>query len=150
MINLLETEKIIKLGKEVILMSNTKKTGQITLYVCLSRDDELKGESNSIINQKQLLESYAKRNGFVNIYHYTDDGVSGTTFDRDGFQKMIKAVEENKVSTVIVKDMSRFGRDYLKVGFYTEILFKEKGVRFIAINNGIDSEKMQKAALLHF
>ena len=81
MINLLETEKIIKLGKEVILMSNTKKTGQITLYVCLSRDDELKGESNSIINQKQLLESYAKRNRFANIYHYNDDGVSGTTFD---------------------------------------------------------------------
>ena len=150
MINLLETEKIIKLGKEVILMSNTKKTGQITLYVCLSRDDELKGESNSIINQKQLLESYAKKNRFANIYHYNDDGVSGTTFYIHGFQKMIKAVEENKVSTVIVKDMSRFGRDYLKVGFYTEILFKEKGVRFIAINNGIDSEKMQKAALLHF
>ena len=82
--------------------------------------------------------SNAKRN-FVNIYHYTDDGVSGTTFDREGFQKMIKAVEENKVSTVIVKDMSRFGRDYLKVGFYAEILFKEKGVRFIATNNGIDS-----------
>ena len=82
-INLLGTEKIIKLGKEVILMSNTKRTGQTALYERLSRDDELQGESNSIINQKQLLESYAKRNGFVNIYHYTDDGVSGTTFDRD-------------------------------------------------------------------
>ena len=122
-------------------MSNMKRTGQTALYERLSRDDEMQGESNFITNQKQLLESYAKRNGFINIYHYTDDGVSGTTFDGDGFQKMIKAVEENKVSTVIVKDMSRFGRDYLKVGFYTEILFKEKGVRFIAINNGIDSEK---------
>ena len=81
-------------------MSNTKRTGQTALYERLSRDDELQGESNSITNQKQLLESYVKRNGFVNIYHYTDDGVSGTTFDRDGFQKMIKAVEENKVSTV--------------------------------------------------
>ena len=109
-------------------MSNMKRTGQIALYERLSRDDEMQGESNSITNRKQLLESYAKRNGFVNIYHYTDDGVSGTTFDREGFQKMIKAVEENKVSTVIVKDMSRFGRDYLKVGFYTEILFKENGV----------------------
>jgi len=88
-INLLGTEKIIKLGKEVILMSNTKRTGQTALYERLSRDDELQGESNSIINQKQLLESYAKRNGFVNIYHYTDDGVIVTTFDRDGFQKFL-------------------------------------------------------------
>ena len=95
-------------------MSNMKGTGQTALYERLSRDDEMQGESNSITNQKQLLESYAKRNGFVNIYHYIDDGVSVTTFDREGFQKMIKAVEENKVSTVIVKDMSRFGRDYLK------------------------------------
>jgi len=131
-------------------MSNTKRTGQTALYERLSRDDEMQGESNSITNQKQLLESYAKRNGFVNIYHYTDDGVSGTTFDREGFQKMIKAVEENKVSTVIVKDMSRFGRDYLKVGFYTEILFKEKGVRFIAINNGIDSEKQAESDFTSF
>ena len=101
--------------------------------------------------RKHLKElSHAKRNGFVNIYHYTDDGVSGTTFDRQGFQKMIKAVEENKVSTVIVKDMSRFGRDYLKVGFYTEILFKEKGVRFIAINNGIDSEKQAESDFTPF
>lgn len=120
-------------------MGQSLKTRQTALYERLSRDDELQGESNSIINQKDLLENYAKRNGFLNICHYTDDGVSGTTFEREGFQKMIKAVEEDKVSTVIVKDMSRFGRDYLKVGFYTEILFKEKGVRFIAINNGIDS-----------
>ncbi len=107
-------------------MSNTKRTGQTALYERLSRDDELQGESNSIINQKQLLESYAKRNGFANIYHYTDDGVSGTTFDRQGFQKMIKAVEENKVSTVIVKDMSRFGRDYLKVGFTPKYFSKKR------------------------
>ena len=99
---------------------------------------------------KSILISCGARNGFVNIYHYTDDGVSGTTFDREGFQKMIKAVEENKVSTVIVKDMSRFGRDYLKVGFYTEILFKEKGVRFIAINNGIDSEKQAESDFTPF
>ena len=124
-------------------MSNTKRTGQTALYERLSRDDEMQGESNSITNQKQLLESYAKRNGFVNIYHYTDDGVSGTTFDREGFQKMIKAVEENKVSTVIVKDMSRFGRDYLKVGFYTEVTFPDADVRFIAINNGVDSANQQ-------
>ena len=70
-------------------MSNMKRTGQTALYERLSRDDEMQGESNFIINQKQLLESYAKRNGFVNIYHYTDDGVSGTSFDRDGFQKFL-------------------------------------------------------------
>lgn len=109
------------------------------LYERLSRDDELQGESNSITNQKNFLEDYANRNDFPNILHFTDDGVSGTTFDRAGFLAMIAEVEAGNVSTVIVKDMSRFGRDYLKVGFYTEVMFKEKGVRFIAINNGIDS-----------
>lgn len=109
------------------------------LYERLSRDDELQGESNSITNQKNFLEDYANRNNFSNILHFTDDGVSGTTFDRVGFMAMIAQVEAGNVSTVIVKDMSRFGRDYLKVGFYTEVMFKEKGVRFIAINNGIDS-----------
>lgn len=120
-------------------MSSQIHKGMTALYERLSRDDEQQGESNSILNQKELLENYAKKNGFLNIKHFTDDGVSGTTFDRLGFQSMIKEIEDEKISTVIVKDMSRFGRDYLKVGFYTEILFKEKGVRFIAINNGIDS-----------
>lgn len=106
------------------------------LYERLSRDDELVGESNSIKNQKQLLESYAHKNGYSPIRHFTDDGVSGTTFEREGFQAMIAEVEAGNVSAVIVKDMSRFGRDYLKVGFYTEVMFKEKGVRFIAINKG--------------
>ncbi len=111
------------------------------LYERLSRDDELQGESNSITNQKAFLEDYARRNGFTNLRHFTDDGVSGTTFDREGFKAMIAEVEAGNVACLLVKDMSRFGRDYLKVGFYTDILFKEKGVRFIAINNGIDSEK---------
>ncbi len=110
------------------------------LYERLSRDDEMQGESNSIKNQKEYLEDYARKNGFHNIRHFTDDGVSGTTFEREGFQKMIAEVEAGNVDTVIVKDMSRFGRNYLKVGFYTEMLFPEKGVRFIAINNGVDSE----------
>ena len=123
-------------------MSNTKRTGQTALYERLSRDDELQGESNSIINQKQLLESYAKRNGFVNIYHYTDDGVSGTTFDREGFQKMIKAVEENKVSTVIVKDMSRFGRDYLKVG--NTVQRKGSKQEFLKVMNKLSDEKREE------
>jgi DNA invertase Pin-like site-specific DNA recombinase len=110
------------------------------LYERLSRDDELQGESNSILNQKDFLEKHAKREGFENLVHFTDDGISGTTFDRAGFNAMIAEVEAGNVETVIVKDMSRFGRDYLKVGFYTEIMFKEKGVRFIAVNNGIDSK----------
>lgn len=117
-------------------------TTKITaLYERLSRDDELQGESNSIINQKAFLEEFAKRNGFPCIRHFTDDGVSGTTFNRKGFQAMIAEVEAGNVATIIVKDMSRFGRDYLRVGLYTDVLFKDKEVRFIAVNNGIDSEK---------
>ena len=111
------------------------------LYERLSRDDELQGPSNSILNQQAFLEDYAKRNGFTNVFHFTDDGVSGTTFDRDGFKAMIAEVEAGNVEAIIVKDMSRFGRDYLKVGFYTDVLFRDKGVRFIAVNNGIDSDK---------
>jgi len=113
------------------------------LYERLSRDDELQGESNSIVNQKAFLESYAKKNGFLNIRHFTDDGVSGITFARKGFQAMIAEVEAGNVETIIVKDMSRFGRDYLKVGLYTDILFKNRNVRFIAVNNGIDSARQE-------
>ena len=109
-------------------MSRQLSAVKITaLYERLSRDDELQGESNSITNQKHLLEDYARKNGFSNIRHFTDDGVSGTTFDREGFQAMVAEVEAGNVGAVIVKDMSRFGRDYLKVGFYTEVMFKEKG-----------------------
>ncbi len=115
------------------------KVQYAALYERLSRDDELQGESNSITNQKQLLEDYAKKHGFEPFRHFTDDGISGTTFDRKGFKAMIEEVLEGNISTIIVKDMSRFGRDYLKVGYYTEIMFVEKGVRFIAINNNIDS-----------
>lgn len=114
--------------------------GKITaLYERLSRDDELQGESNSILNQKKYLEDYARKNGFNNIQHFTDDGYSGTNFNRPGFQSMIAEIEAGHIATVIVKDMSRFGRNYLEVGFYTEIQFPSKGVRFIAINNNVDS-----------
>lgn len=114
--------------------------GKITaLYERLSRDDELQGESNSILNQKKYLEDYARQNGFNNIQHFTDDGYSGTNFNRPGFQSMIAEIEAGHIATVIVKDMSRFGRNYLEVGFYTEIQFPSKGVRFIAINNNVDS-----------
>ena len=121
------------------MMNSMKITA---LYERLSRDDEQQGESNSITNQKEYLEEYAKRQGFSNIRHFTDDGISGTTFEREGFQKLIAEVEAGNVGTVIVKDMSRLGRNYLKVGFYTDILFPEKCVRFIAVNNGVDSETM--------
>ncbi len=132
-------------------MRTQETMGKITaLYERLSRDDELQGESNSITNQKQLLENYATKNGYSHIRHFADDGVSGTTFDREGFKAMIEKVEAGQVGTVIVKDMSRFGRDYLKVGFYTEVMFKEKGVRFIAINNGIDSENQQDSDFTPF
>ena len=99
------------------------------LYPRLSHEDELQGESNSISNQKRILETYAKQNGFTNLRWYTDDGFSGANFQRPGFQAMLADIEAGKVGTVIVKDMSRLGRNYLQVGFYTEMLFPQKGVR---------------------
>ena len=109
------------------------------LYPRLSHEDELQGESNSISNQKRILESYAKQNGFANIRWYTDDGYSGANFQRPGFQAMLADIEAGIVGTVIVKDMSRLGRNYLQVGMYTDMIFPQKGVRFIAINDGVDS-----------
>ena len=110
------------------------------LYERLSRDDELQGESNSISHQKQMLEDYARRNGFPRPTHFTDDGISGTRFDRPGFTAMMEEVEAGHVEAVIVKDMSRLGRDYLKVGQIMEIL-RQKNVRLIAINDGVDSAR---------
>lgn len=120
------------------------------LYCRLSRDDELSGDSNSIVNQKAILKKYADDNGFRNIRFYVDDGVSGTTFDRPDFNRMIADVESGMVGTIIIKDMSRFGRDYLKVGYYTEIMFPDAGVRFIAINNSIDSANQQDSDFTPF
>lgn len=108
------------------------------MYERLSRDDELNGESNSISNQKKLLEQYAKEHGFTNLVHFTDDGISGTRFDRPGFLAMMKEVESGKVGTILIKDMSRMGRDYLKVGQYMELL-RQKNVRLIAVNENVDS-----------
>ncbi len=110
------------------------------LYCRLSRDDELQGDSNSIKNQKAILSKYAQEHGFTNPRFYVDDGYSGTNFNRPDFQRLMDDVNEDKVRTIIVKDMSRLGRDYLKVGFYTEITFPEANVRFIAINDQVDSE----------
>ena len=114
------------------------KTKIALLYERLSRDDELQGESFSIQNQKAMLEDYAQRNGFPRFRHYTDDGVSGTRFDRPGFMAMMEEVEGGNVEAIIVKDMSRLGRDYLKVGQVMEIL-RQRGVRLIAINDNVDS-----------
>lgn len=110
------------------------------LYGRLSHEDELQGDSNSILNQRKILTVYAEENGFTPYEFIFDDGFSGADFERPSFSKMIQDVEAGKVATVIVKDMSRFGRDYLKVGFLTEILFPEKDVRLIAVNDGVDSE----------
>ena len=111
------------------------------LYARLSQEDALDGESNSIANQKKILLKYAADNGFPNPTFFIDDGVSGVTFDRPGWNEMIRLAEAGKVKTVIVKDMSRMGRDYLKVGYYTESFFAERDIRYIAINDGVDSDK---------
>ena len=110
------------------------------LYVRLSRDDENEGDSNSIAHQIELLTKYCKDHGITQHKIYKDDGFSGTNFNRPGFKEMFSDIEAGIIGTVIVKDMSRFGRNYLEVGLYTEIRFPELGVRFIAINDGVDSE----------
>lgn len=120
------------------------------LYERLSRDDEMVGDSNSIVNQKKMLEDYAKQNGYTNIEHFTDDGYSGGSFDRPDWKRMIAGIEDGSIGTVIVKDMSRIGRDYLQVGFYTEVMFKEKEVHFIAIANGVDNQKRESSEFAPF
>ena len=124
------------------MTANTNYPDNITaLYARLSQEDALDGESNSIANQKKILLKYATDNHFSNPTFFSDDGVSGVTFDRPGWNEMIRLAEAGKVQTVIVKDMSRMGRDYLKVGYYTESFFAERDIRYIAINDGVDSDK---------
>ena len=121
-------------------MSARQAEEKITaLYERLSRDDESAGDSNSIVNQKKYLEGYAAQHSFSNIVHYTDDGWSGGNFDRPAWKRLVADIEAGKVALVLTKDMSRIGRDYLQTGFYTEVLFRKFGVRFIAIGNSIDS-----------
>lgn len=132
-------------------MSKIRDFNRVTaLYERLSKDDEQQGESNSILNQKSFLEDYARKNGMTNIKHFTDDGYTGRNFNRPGFQAMLAEVESGKIDTVIVKDMSRFGRNYLEVGFYTEMLFPKKQIRFIAINNNVDSDNPQDNSFTPF
>jgi len=119
-----------------------KSTDKITaLYCRLSQDDMLAGESNSITNQKSILLKYAKENGFTNTQFYTDDGYSGTNFNRPDFQRMKTDIEDGRVSTVIVKYLSRLGREYLQTGYYTEIFFSQYDVRFIAIHDNVDTQR---------
>ena len=122
-----------------MLRQQTTKAPVTALYCRLSRDDELQGESNSIQNQRKILESYAREQGFLNCRFFVDDGWSGANFDRPSFTEMMEGVESGEIKTVIVKDLSRLGRNYLQVGFFTEITFPKKGVRFIAVNDGVDS-----------
>ena len=131
--------------------TTAKNEGKVTaLYCRLSRDDELQGDSNSIKNQKGILQKYADDNGFVNTQFFVDDGYSGTNFDRPDWQRLIALAEESGIGTIIVKDMSRLGRDYLKVGYYTEVFFPGSDIRFIAINNGVDSANQQDSDFTPF
>ena len=121
-------------------MSARQTEEKITaLYERLSRDDESAGDSNSIVNQKKYLEGYAAQHSFSNIVHYTDDGWSGGNFDRPGFQRMIADIEKGRINLVITKDLSRLGRNYIMCGQYTEIYFPERHVRYIALNDGVDT-----------
>ena len=118
-----------------------KQQNKLTAIYCrLSRDDEVGGESMSIQNQKTYLSQYAKNNGFSDYVFYVDDGFSGTNFERPDFKRMIQDIEIGKIGTVIVKDLSRLGREYLQTGYYTEIFFPQNDVRFIAVNDGVDSD----------
>ncbi|WP_316608946.1 recombinase family protein [uncultured Ruminococcus sp.] len=118
-------------------MSNQDKI--TALYCRLSKDDLNVGDSDSIVHQRAILEKYAEDNRFPNIRVFVDDGYSGVSFDRPGFQEMYKLIEAGKVGIVITKDLSRLGRNYIEVGNYTEFVFPRYGVRYIAINDNYDS-----------
>lgn len=133
---------------EDLVASRTRKSEQsepegiTALYVRLSNDDKLDGESNSISNQKKILQGYCKERGYTNVRYYDeDDGYSGTNFNRPGFQWMLADIKAGRVARVIVKDMSRLGRNYLEVGMFTDVLFPSFGVHFIAVNDGVDSKR---------
>ena len=126
-------------NKKEELMSAQQKIA--ILYCRLSDEDELEGESNSIQNQRSILTEYARKNGFRNTRVFIDDGYTGLNFDRPQFKEAMKLIESGEADTIIVKDLSRFGRDYLKVGEYLEIYFPENDIRFIAINDNVDSAR---------
>ena len=132
-------------------MSAKQTESKITaLYERLSRDDDNAGDSNSIVNQKKYLEGYAQQRGYTNCRHYTDDGWSGGNFERPAWKRLIADIEAGKIAHVIVKDMSRAGRDYLQTGFYTEVFFRQHGVHFVAIANGVDSDDQNSSEFAPF
>jgi len=120
------------------------------LYERLSRDDDQIGDSNSIVNQKKYLESYAAQRDYTNVRHYTDDGWSGGNFERPAWKRLIADIEAGKVAHVLVKDMSRIGRDYLQTGFYTEVMFRQHDVHFVAIANSVDSDDQNSSEFAPF
>lgn len=132
-------------------MAVTQTEGKMTaLYERLSRDDDINGESNSILNQKIYLEGYARQHGYTNLIHYTDDGYSGGNFERPSWKRLLSDVEAGKIAHVLVKDMSRIGRDYLQTGYYTEVLFRQHDVHFVAVANGIDSYVQESSEFAPF
>ena len=118
----------------------TTKTYNVGIYCRLSNDDERDGESVSIENQKLLLQNYVRQRGWNEIDTYIDDGYSGTNFDRPGVKRLIEDAKAKRINVILVKDLSRFGRNYIEFGQYTDYLFPSLGCRFIALNNGIDTE----------
>lgn len=130
------------LGVQTVEIRNKNNGGEkiTALYCRLSRDDELSGDSNSIVHQKEILSAYAEKRGLGNTRFYVDDGYSGTNFNRPDFLRMMDDVNNGLVGAIIVKDMSRFGRDYIMVGYYTEIMLPQMDIRFIAVNDNVDSE----------
>ena len=120
------------------------------LYLRLSRDDDNAGESNSIATQRMMLRRYAEQNSLFVVDEYIDDGFSGTNFDRPSFQRMISDIEAGKINCVVTKDLSRLGRNYLMTGQYMELYFPAHGVRYIAIDNGVDTNNQQSAEFTPF
>lgn len=130
--------------------SKKRAPGITALYERLSRDDDNAGESNSITHQKELLEDYARKHGYENIVHFTDDGWTGANFERPAWKEMIEKIKAGEIDTVIVKDLSRVGRDHLQVGFFTDVLFPDKDVHFIAVYNGVDSDRAETSEFAPF
>ena len=131
-------------------MSQSNQMKITALYCRLSQDDGLDGESNSIQNQKRILEQYARDHRFPNIQFYVDDGYSGASFNRPDFQRMMSDMEDGKIGIIITKDLSRLGRNQLHTGLYIEERFPQFGVRYIAINDNVDTENAESNDLMPF
>ena len=129
------------LQQQAIQLNTVVLKNRAAVYCRLSRDDNFNGDNVSIQTQRQMLTQYAKDNGFVVVDTYVDDGYSGTNFGRPDFRRMESDIESGKVDIVLTKDLSRLGRGYLQTGYYTEIFFPQNDIRYIAINDGVDSAK---------